>query len=87
MSEGEHGLASVLRREYGQLLTTADLAVVLNYTTVQAVQRAIWRGRFPIHTQKIEGRRGHFARVEDVATYLEGLGRQEAAGQQSMGCG
>lgn len=76
-------LTTVLRQEYGQLLSTEDLAQVLNYRTVQAVRRAILRGRFPIPVQKIDGRRGHFARVEDVSTYLQGLKIPEIAGDIS----
>ena len=62
-----------LREQYGELLSTADLARVLRYGTAQAVRKARLRGVLPIPMQSIPGRRGWYATARAVAVYLDSL--------------
>lgn len=62
-----------LRASYGELLGLADLAVVLRYPSVQAVQKARIRGTLQVPTFQILGRRGWYSTVRAVAEYLDDL--------------
>lgn len=62
-----------LTTEFGELLSTADLARVLRYRTVAAVRKARVRGALQIPMQRFPGRRGWYATARSVAAYLDGL--------------
>jgi hypothetical protein len=62
-----------LQGTYGCLLTLSDLACVLHYPSVQAVQQARARGRLPVKVFQIPARRGWFATSQSVAQLLASL--------------
>lgn len=64
---------SALKARYGELLSLADLAGVLRYPSVQAIQKARLRGALRLPMFQIPGRRGWLATARAVATYLEDL--------------
>lgn len=55
---------------YGELIGGPDLARELGLRTPDALRSAIRRGRLPIKTFRIGGRRGWYARTHDLATFL-----------------
>ncbi|WP_374668731.1 hypothetical protein [Ramlibacter sp.] len=69
----------------GDLLGGAPLREALGFRTGEAFRAAARSGRLPIKLVKIEGRRGWFARAQDVknwkAAVLARLGPFEAAGR------
>lgn len=67
-----------LRAEFGELLSTADLARVLRYRTSQAVRKARLRGALDIPMQQIPGRRGWYATARAVALYLDALDQRSS---------
>lgn len=60
-----------LTSQYGPLLDAKSLCKLLYFPSVAALNAARARGRIPFALAEIEGRRGFFARTEDVAMYLE----------------
>ena len=64
---------ATLRTGYGELLGLADLAMILRYPSVQAIQKARIRGTLMVPTFQIAGRRGWYATARAVAEYLDGL--------------
>jgi len=63
----------LLRQKYGELLSLADVAEVLHFPSVQAVQKARQRGTLGLPAQQPPGRRGWFVTVRAVAAYLNRL--------------
>ena len=61
---------ALLRERYGDVLTTSDLAAVLRYPSVGAVNKARSRGLLPLTLVQMPPRRGWFATVEAVAELL-----------------
>lgn len=59
-----------LVRLYGPVLGGQVLAHVLGYPTPGAFAKARQRGRLPIPTFPIPGRRGRFAATADLAAWL-----------------
>jgi hypothetical protein len=59
--------------EFGELLSTADLARLLHYPSSQAVRKARARGTLNLPMQRISGRRGWFVTTRVVAAYLDAL--------------
>lgn len=68
-----HGRERQLTAEFGELLSTADLARLLRYRTVAAVRKARLRGALQIPMQRLPGRRGWYATARSVAAYLDRL--------------
>lgn len=62
-----------LTEKYGQLLGGHDLWKILGYPTAEAFRQACTREVVPINVFSIPRRRGKFARVRDVAIWLESL--------------
>jgi hypothetical protein len=62
-----------LSDRYGSLLSLADIAFVLHYSSVQAVRQARLRGRLPVDVFQMPGRRGWFASARSVARLLAHL--------------
>lgn len=62
-----------LRRQYGELLLTAELAELLRYSSSSALRRAHAKGRLPVQLHRFAGRRTLFAKVEEVARVLDEL--------------
>lgn len=59
-----------LTRQYGPLLATEALRVVLGYPTKDALRQAIVRQTVPIPVFDIENRKGKFALTKDAANWL-----------------
>lgn len=59
---------------YGPLISGRDLARLAGFRTTDALRVADQRGRLGFQVFRIEGRRGRFARVEEVADWLEAQG-------------
>ena len=55
---------------YGELVSGQDLARELGMRSSEAMRSAIRRGRLPIRTFRMEGRRGWFALTADLANHL-----------------
>lgn len=64
---------AAIRKEYGELLSLTNLAKVLNYPSIQAVQKARLRGRLGLPVLQVPGRRGWFATAKAVGEYLNAL--------------
>ena len=65
---------------YGDVLTLTDLADVLRYPSLQAVQKARIRGTLPVPMSRMAQRRQWFVTarmVAEVLTRLEEQGRSE----------
>lgn len=58
---------------FGPLIGGPDLVRVAGFRSSQALKMAALRGRLGFRTFTLEGRRGRFARTEEVATWLRGL--------------
>ncbi|MFL9927159.1 hypothetical protein PQR62_22995 [Herbaspirillum lusitanum] len=67
-------LAVLLDREltsrYGPMVSNDNLRLVLGYSSMEAFRQALSRKTIPIPVFEIENRRGKFALVKDVATWL-----------------
>jgi hypothetical protein len=82
---------SYLTGKHGLLIPSDALQAILHFKTASAFERSIRRGHLGIPLRRLPHRRGLFARVEDVAAYLDGLpqvnddfetDRDESAGRQ-----
>lgn len=60
-----------LSRLYGPLMHTSDLQQALRYRSADALRVARASGRLTIPMFSLPGRRGLFARTEDVARWLD----------------
>jgi hypothetical protein len=63
----------LLERKFGSVISGPDLWKVLGFRSGEAFRQAHHRGRVPVKTLKLPGRQGRFARVEDVAQWLESI--------------
>lgn len=70
-TDSRAGEPHYLERLFGPVVGTAMLWRVLNYPTPDALRKAIERGRAPVATFVIPGRRGRFAHTRDVIAWLE----------------
>ena len=61
---------------YGPLVSGGDLAKLAGFRNTDALRVAVQRGRLGFEVFRIEGRRGRFARVEDVAAWIESQGER-----------
>ena len=68
---GEHERQLAVR--FGQVIGGKDLTHLLGYRTPAAFRQAAKRKRLPFPTFPMFGRRGQFARLRDVATFLARL--------------
>lgn len=73
-------LEASLTRTLGALVGGASLTRSLGYPTQAAFRKALARNRVPIRVFSIEGRRGRFALVRDLAAWLHA---QEAQASNS----
>jgi len=62
-----------LLEKYGEVLTPADLAEVLRYSSDAAVRKAHAAGRLPVPLRRFPNRKGLFATVESVAAAISQL--------------
>lgn len=67
-------LKTKLLETYGPLVSGRDLARLAGFRSTDALRVAEQRGRLGFHVFRIEGRKGRFARVDDVAVWLESHG-------------
>lgn len=65
----------LLFERYGPLISGRDLARVSGFRSTDALRMAAGRGSLGFEVFSIPGRRGRFARTEDVASWLEATGR------------
>jgi len=63
-----------LLEAYGPLVSGRELARLAGFKTTDALRMAEQRGRLGFQVFRINGRRGRFARIEDVASWLEAQG-------------
>lgn len=63
--------SSTLSQLYGPLMHTRDVQQALRYQSAEAVRVARASGRLKIRMFSLPGRRGLFARTEDVALWLD----------------
>lgn len=67
-------LAEVLERDllaqYGPMLTGDTLRKALGYPSMDALRQALSRGTVPVPVFPLKNRRGKFALVKDVASWL-----------------
>ena len=73
--------AAALRERFGDLLTLAELAVVLRYPSVGAIRKARLRGQLPVPLVQMPPRRGWFATADEVAELLCTLQREQHVGK------
>lgn len=57
---------------YGPVVGGRDLSRVLGFRSQEAFRQAVKRGRMPIQTFVVDGRRGKFAMTADIAAWLWG---------------
>jgi len=69
-SRSAEALEASLTRTLGALVGGASLTRALGYPTQAAFRKALARNRVPIRVFSIEGRRGRFALVRDLAAWL-----------------
>lgn len=67
-------LKTHLIETYGPLVSGRDLARLAGFRSTDALRVAEQSGRLGFAVFRIDGRRGRFARVEDVADWLETQG-------------
>ena len=76
-------LADRLTRAYGGIVGGAMLTRALGYPSQGAFRQAFARRRVPVPVFTIEGRRGRFAQVADIARWLW-LQRSTSTSQKSI---
>ena len=59
-----------LEKEHGPIIGGTTLRVKLGFKTAAAFRQAVKRDKLPVPVFKLPKRRGHFARVIDIATWL-----------------
>ena len=66
--------AAALERDlferYGPLIIDEDLRIALGYKSIDAFRQALTRKTVPVPVFTVENRRGKYALVKDVATWL-----------------
>lgn len=60
-----------LTAEYGPVMDSKDLCRVLRYPSVAALKASLARGKLPCRVFSFPGRRGLFARTEEVAEAID----------------
>jgi len=69
-----NALAEALEKDllgqYGPMLTGDSLKKALGYPTMDALRQAMFRGTVPVPIFRLKNRRGSFALVKDVASWL-----------------
>jgi hypothetical protein len=66
--------ATWIAATYGGFVSLKDLSHLLSFPSVAALRRAHQTGRLAVPIFQIQGRRGLFARAEDVSAYLRSGG-------------
>lgn len=68
--------ACALFKEHGPLLSGDALWRALGYVSADAFRQARSRGRVPVRTFKLEGRRAIYARTDDISAWISKLGEE-----------
>lgn len=68
--------ACALFKEHGPLLSGEALWRALGYASADAFRQARLRGRVPVKTFKLDGRRAIYARTGDVSDWISKLGEE-----------
>lgn len=63
-------LATDLTREFGPMLSGERLSQALGYPSMGAFRQALVRGTVPVPVFSIPGRRGKYALVVDIASWI-----------------
>jgi hypothetical protein len=69
-------IAARLTLLYGGIVGGVRLTHLLGYPSQAAFRKAVERDRLPVPVFTIAGRRGKFAQVEDIASWLHRGGRE-----------
>ena len=77
VADQEDKILDRLLAAHGELMGGMDLAKCLGYRTARAFQHAATSALLPVKVFTVHGRRGRFARTQDVAEWLQRLGDQE----------
>lgn len=72
-----------LRKQYCELLTLRELAEVLRYPSADAVRMAHRRGKLPVPLYQFDGRKGYYAKIEEVARCLDNMERLKPNSENS----
>lgn len=72
-SASESFVLRYLAQKHGPLVSAQDLQSILHFKTPAALERSLRRGNLGIPMRRMPHRRGLYARVEDVAAYLDAL--------------
>jgi hypothetical protein len=59
-----------LFERYGPLITDESLRIALGYKSIDAFRQALTRKTVPVPVFTVQNRRGKYALVKDVATWL-----------------
>jgi hypothetical protein len=70
---------SLLVRNYGALIGGAALAKVLGYPSQESLRQAAVRGRLPVLVFRIPNRRGRFAHVTAIASWIASIAPEREA--------
>lgn len=81
--QGKAQLTAELLERHGELVGQRQLARLLGYPSAGAVQKASERGRLPVRTFRVPGRRGKFAFTRDLAAWLHDM-QTKAAGSAEV---
>lgn len=71
-------LEQLLLREYGAIVDAGDVAHLLGYRSAYALAKARSRGRLPVQTFRIPGRRGWYATTAEIAGWIDSLSQPNA---------
>lgn len=63
-------LEAALLEKHGPLLSNDELRIALGYSSMDAFRQGLVRKTVPVPVFSIEGRRGKYALVKDVANWL-----------------
>ena len=63
-------LEAQLTGVYGCIVGGARLTTALGYPSQAAFRQAVARGKLPVPVFEIDGRRGKFARIHDIAVWV-----------------
>ena len=69
-SPNEAQLTAELLAIHGELVSGKALRMLLGFQSERTYLRAIQENNIPVALVKLEGRKGHFARIRDVAHWL-----------------
>lgn len=73
-----------LLASYGELMDSRALTALFKFGSDRSFRRSACKGTLPVSVFRIPGRRGWFARTEDVAVWLADIGGTASSGSPSI---